>query len=490
MTDRNPLSKNERRLFDLVKAYEQDGGIVGTTDFEPEDYADIIDWYDANYMNCKADEAMDRALTAYPDNTELMVQEANRLISGGQYEQAEKICSSLDDVTSAELTLLRARIMLLDGKDEEAQQLLDDFGFDLLDPVMVACMYLDSERPEMARRWLDGEFEYDSDDMPKDEFYYSTLANCEFASRHYDKALQIFDRLLDKDPFSSFYWLCEAKCHFMQGDYSKAIEACDFAVLNDSEFGEAYMLRAFTNVLIGNDSQAKEDYKHGMKESDEIAATVAEYVGDKLLSQQGDGKWEQMMRIIDLDIDNGVLGREDKGVQYLRKGLCLSRMGRHEEAMEMMRTAYTLNPHDTEAMLYEGHEYAVTDRLDEARVCWKMALCTTDSVLTDSEMYIRIGAYLFETGHIEEAMKYVERARDKNPDIPSINATLLSMALLLRDKKQIKKYNRMCAGMMSDSYIAEALELIESGDTKFITFLTNRINEGLAGEKPGDRNVL
>ncbi len=490
MTDRNPLSKNERRLFNLVKAYEQDGGDVGTTEFEPEDYADIIDWYDANYMNSKGDEAMDRALAAYPDNTELMVQEAYRLISVGRCTRAEEICSSLNDAASAELTLLKARIMLLYNKDAEAQQLLSDFGFDLLDPVMVACMYLDSERPEMAHRWLDGEFQYDSDEMTKDEFYYSTLANCEFASHHYDKALQLFDRLLDKDPFSSFYWLCEAKCHFMQGDYSKAIDACDFAVLNDSEFREAYMLRAFTNAIIGNDSQAEKDYLYGTEESDEIAATVAEYVGDKLLSQQGDEKWEQMIRIIDLEINNGALCREDEDVQYLRKGLCLSRLGRHEEAIEMMRTAYTLNPLDTEAMLYEGHEYAALERMDEAHTCWKMALCTTGSVLTDSEMYIRIGAYLFETGHVEEAIKYVERARDKDPDIPSIDTTLLSMALLLHDKKLIKKYNHMCANMMSDSYIAEALKLIESGDTKFITFLTNRINEGLAGEKSGGSDVL
>ncbi len=490
MTSRNPLSKNERRLFDLVKAYEQGGGIIGTTELEPEDYADIIDWYDANYMNHKADEAMERALIAYPDNTELMVQEANRMISGGLYELAEHICSSLDDVTSAELTLLRARLLLLDGKDAEAQQLLSDFGYDLLDPVMVACMYLDSERPDMALRWLEGEFEYDGDDMPKDEFYYSTLANCEFALRHYDKALQILDRLLDKDPFSSFYWLCEAKCHFMQGDYSKAINACDFAVLNDSEFGEAYMLRAFTNALIGNDSQAKEDYIRGMKESDDIAATVAEYVGDKLLSQQENGKWEQMMRIIDLDIDNGNLCCEDEGVQYLRKGLCLSRLGRHEEAIEMMRTAYTLNPSDTEAMLCEGYEYAITDRLDEARACWKMALRTRDCMLTDSDKYLRIGTYMFEAGHCEEAIKYVEKARDKSPDIPSINVMLLSMALLLRDKKLIKKYNRMCANMISDSDIAEALKLIEAGDTKFITFLTDRISDILSGEKPGDWNVL
>ena len=196
------------------------------------------------------------------------------------------------------------------------------------------------------------------------------------------------------------------------------------------------------------------------------------------------------MSIIDLDIDNGNLCCEDEGVQYLRKGLCLSHMGRHEEAIEMMRTAYTLNPNDTEAMLCEGYEYAVTDRLDEARACWKKALRTRDCMLTDSDKYVRIGTYLFETGHCEEAIKYVEKARDKSPDIPLINVMLLSMALLLRDKKLIKKYNRMCANMMSDSYIAEALELIESGDTKFITFLTNRINEGLAGEKPGDWNVL
>lgn len=472
MSNRNPLSKNERRLLDLVKAYEAKQGEREHTELEPEDYADIVDWYDANYKLDDGDHAMDEALSFYPDNTSLIVQEANRMISDGQVEQAEKISKSVEDDASEDLVLLRARLLLMHGEEAKAKKLLKKFGEDMLDPVLVACMYLDAGRPDLARPWLKNE----DDDIVKDEFYYSTLANYEFTSKHYDKALEIFDQLLDQDPFSSFYWLCEAKCHFMTEQYSKGIDACNFALLNDSEYGEAYILRAVMYQLLGNSHQAEDDYRRGQSTSQDVAPAVNEYVINALAGKR---KWAEIEQLLELELKCGSLTADEKAVDFARLGLCLSYMGDHSQAAIMFQQAYTLNPYDTEAMLYEGHEHMYCGDMKQAKACWKMASCTVGGLLEDWEIELRIGSFLFDDGHMKDAFKHLEKAKTYKPDLKYINSILLSVALLLKDKRQIKKYNRLCADMMSDSYIDEAIEMLNNGDHGFVKFLVNKVDEGI-----------
>ena len=48
-------------------------------------------------------------------------------------------------------------------------------------------------------------------------------------------------KLIDKNPYSAPYWFGLARCYFEQQLFDKAIEACDYAIVSDEEFADAYI---------------------------------------------------------------------------------------------------------------------------------------------------------------------------------------------------------------------------------------------------------
>ena len=105
---------------------------------------------------------------------------------------------------SSEVKVLKANLLLGEGKEEEAEAILDsiDDKDDLANIVDVSYMYIDMGFPEKALTWLTRGLEK----YAEEEAYLAVTGDCYYAQGLFEKATFFFNKLIDKNPYSAPYW--------------------------------------------------------------------------------------------------------------------------------------------------------------------------------------------------------------------------------------------------------------------------------------------
>ena len=230
MVKRNPLSDNEKRLNELAREYEAQRSEGKYVYMEPDDLADLCLWYDNNHNPDKADEVMDYALRTYPDVTMLQIEQAYRYLDKGDLDAAIILANQIENDKTGDLQLLKIRLLIESEEYEKAEELLNSYPPDDFDPIMVANMFMEAHFSEKAIDWL----KKHGQGFEGEEDYMSILMNAYFYSGRYQEAIEMCEKLIDKDPFSAHYWLSLARCQLALGEYDKALDACDFSITNDA----------------------------------------------------------------------------------------------------------------------------------------------------------------------------------------------------------------------------------------------------------------
>ena len=96
------------------------------------------------------------------------------------------------------MKVLKANILLGEGKIDEAEQLLDTIEDkeELANIVDVSYMYIDMGYPVKALPWLAG----GSERYAEDEAYLAVTADCFHAQGLNQKAEALYNKLIDKNP--------------------------------------------------------------------------------------------------------------------------------------------------------------------------------------------------------------------------------------------------------------------------------------------------
>jgi tetratricopeptide (TPR) repeat protein len=124
-----------------------------------------------------------------------------------------------------------------------------------------------------------------------------------------------------------------------------------------------------------------------------------------------------------------------------RKGVVLDKMGKKEEALQVMKNILILDPESPEALNYVGYTYAEQGiMLDEAERYIKKALekSPQDGYILDSMawVYYKMGKYRKALEYIEKALKFVS-----DDPIISEHAGDIYRALGMK-KKALELYQR------------------------------------------------
>ena len=69
-----------------------------------------------------------------------------------------------------------------------------------------------------------------------------------------------------------------------------------------------------------------------------------------------------------------------------------------------------------------------------------------------------------EYGAIEYARSALERAKQLEPNFYEIDEKLATVYLLLKDKENFQKYNRLCKHPLTDQEMENMLELLKNED--------------------------
>ncbi len=453
MSKKDLLSGRDKELQELSEQYEAAKAENKPFYLDADDLADLADWYAMHGKSGQATEVVEYGLSIHPNSTSLLVEQAYLFMDAQERDKAKQIIDLISEDYSPEVKVLKANILLGEDKIEEAERLLDTIEDkeDLANIVDVAYMYLDMGYPDKALPWLEEGFgRYDND-----EAFLAVTADCYHAQGLNREAETFYNKLIDKNPYSAPYWFGLAQCYFDQQQFDKAIEACDYAVVADEEFAEAYIMKGHAFYQLGNDESAVENYTLAEKYKALDSNFLQMFIGLNEISKEN---WEEGYQHIEQVIQSKNTDSLILPSLYAHAALCLYKLGKKRKASQYFKKSHEIGPEDIDPYLIEGRMYMEEGDFNKGIKKWRLALEYAPYASTWNE----IGTYSLELGHLNHARLAFEHVKELDPQFDNINERLTSLYILLKDKENFRKYNQLCEHPLQLEDLKKMEKLLES----------------------------
>ena len=369
MSKKNLLSGRDKELQELAEQYEAAKAENKPIYLDADDLADLADWYAMHGKSEQATEVVEYGLRLHPNSTPLLVEQAYLFMDAQKRDKAKQIIDQIPESYSSEVKVLKANILLGEGKVDEAEQLLDSIEDkdELANIVDIAYMYIDMGYPDKALSWLNKGL----NSYSEEEAFLAATADCFHAQGLNQKAETFYNRLIDKNPYSAPYWFGLARCYFEQQLFDKAIEACDYAIVADEEFAEAYIMKGHAFYQLGNEESALENYTLAEKYKAINPDFLKMFMG---LNEIAKGHWEEGYQYIEQIIQSGDIDFTMLPSLYAHAGLCLYKLGKKRKANQYFKKSHEIDPEDVDPYLIEGRMYMEDDNFNKAIEKWATAL--------------------------------------------------------------------------------------------------------------------
>lgn len=449
---RKNSSSAKKELAELIKKYEAAKAENQQFYLDGDQLADIADWYAAEQKFNEAQEVITYGLHLHPGNTDLLVEQAYLYMDTRRFQKAKQVAATITEDYDSGVKMLKAELLLNEGKLEEAQQLLntieDADELPIISDIMY--LYLDLGYPEAAKEWLDKAKARYSE---KED--YLILTGDYLASTHQnEEAIEIYNKLIDKSPYNASYWMGLAKCLFVDEKVDKAIEACDFALAADEKCGEAYAYKAHSYFYLNNPDDAIENYQKAIEYKSIPPELGYMFMGLSYASkeewQKADESYDKVIKSFEKDNDGESILLIDT---YTSKAVALSHLGRLEEAHQLCDKAKKINPNEGLIYLTKGKLYLEEELDDEAEAAFKQALEVSPGV----EMCYMIASSYSDSNYLCEAQEYFEMAYELNPKYENLAEKLSIISLTLNEVDDFFKYNSECEHPIGADIIQDLL---------------------------------
>ena len=202
----------------------------------------------------------------------------------------------------------------------------------------------------------------DEDDL---QDYREIKARIAFAKGDYEQSEQLFEQLLDEDPYSGRYWNSLASTQFMGNRINDSITSSEYSIAINPDDEEALLNKANGLFSLGNFNEALKFYERFHQLCPEEGAATM-FIGNCLLN----------------------IGQTEKALEYYKKAL---------EALKKQ------NLGTTEVLQCLAFTYSQLDQRDEALACIDEAMKQPDA--NKDEITIVRGHIQLEHGHVKEAIR-------------------------------------------------------------------------------------
>lgn len=483
MARKNTLPDRDKELNDLIAQYEAMRTENKPLYLDGDQLADIADKYASERRFQEAQEVITYGLSLHPDNTDLMVEQAYLHLDTHKPQLAKEVAESISETYATDVKLLKAELLLNEGKLDAAEMLLDtlDEQDDLDTIIEVSYLYIDMGYPERALPWLTKGL----DNYVEEEDFIAVSADCYCAANMLEKAAYFYNKLIDKNPYAPPYWLGLSKCQFSEQDYAKANESIDFALAADEQYGEGHLMKAHCLFHLENENDAIEEYEKALQYKALAPEYAYMFIGltysNKEDWRQANDYYERALQVIETtgDTDSPLLTDI-----YSNKAVAMSKLGKRKEAHKLCAKAKAIDPKDPEPYLLEGRIYMDENNFDKARGEWGMALRYSP----EAETWYQIGTYSIDYNMIENARFCFEQALKLNPDMDGINEQLASVCLILKDHKGFYKYNQLSNNPLNFEAMYEGLSALGSSDlVKELKSFMDEIRKGREEDEERDK---
>jgi len=241
------------------------------------------------------------------------------------------------------------------------------------------------------------------------------LARLLIEAERYGEALEVLDRLVERDPSLPRARLFLILSLYRQGGLGQAEDALDSLDPASEAFEDAVLLLAGLLEEDEKPAQAESFLKRILARPNgsrpPFIAALARLYRLQGRAQEGERLFEEA---------RGKAPQDPK--LLLEYGLYLDRIGKRDQALRLMQEVLKLSPHDPLALNYVGYTWADQGiNLEQAKAYIEEAvsLRPKDGFIRDS-----LGWVYFRLGDFERAAKELEKAVELTPDDPTIHEHL------------------------------------------------------------------
>lgn len=424
-----------RRFASLLKTYEEAIQNHQPLYMEADDLTDIADYYQQRGENQKAQEAVDYALSLFPNAVAPLAFKARvaALIHDNEKE-AWSYLEQIDDKTDLDYYYTVAEIMLVKKRAEEANRFLEE-KFSTIDPdetedyiLDVTLLFCDYQQADYAQQWLNRSQATDEPD------YQEAAARIAMQNGDLERSSSLLNRLLDRNPFNTNYWNYLATVQYLQNDPKASIESCDYSLAINPNDANAQLYKANGLYTLGRYEEALPLYRqllHNDKSNETAELNLALTLISLSQEQQALPYLEHLYKVKcyhnhehfevvcdQLVFTNAYLNHYDQSMQYL----------------DEMQTMPEADPVNIDIM--RGHVCLLMNKPRNAKKWFEKALTASQN---DYQICIDITDAYYDAGYVAIAYNFLLQHTAPLPD-EEIGNGWLFLTLCARKLGKVNEY--------------------------------------------------
>ncbi len=362
----------DNKFDDNLKRYEAARSAGSSIYLEPDELTEIAEHYHLHGKLDEAIEAADLAIAMFPGATQPLAFRARvAILADKDVDQALQWAEQIADKTDLDYYYIVAEIMIADQRVDEANEYLrhqetiveeEDLEDYYLD---VATLFADYSYADITEEWLK------KSTLTEDPQYRDLQGRIALAYGQCDTCEEIFNKLIDEDPFNTDYWNTIATAQSQQGNLSAAIESCDYALAIEPTNADALINKANILSMAGNHAEAVRHYEkfralQPYSESADMGIAAVLTTQNRLQ--------EALVHLREADRLASALSPNK--LEIIRQQCILNaQLGKHAEALANLRKMDTIPGHDSaENNVLRGYLYLLDNQPDNAHTWFTRAM--------------------------------------------------------------------------------------------------------------------
>ncbi|MBR4989360.1 MAG: tetratricopeptide repeat protein [Bacteroidaceae bacterium] len=407
---------------EILKKYEQANRLNTTPYFGVDELIDLFSYFISMEKAEEATKVLSFTKHLHPGTSECTKMEIRLLLYRGEAQEAKQLFSTIRYTDDNETKLLYAEILLslkeFKGARELALDILNntkngnDNSYEALE-ILLDC--------GLAHEAL-----FICDNMlriaPNKKNLLEVRAECLIEMQRTNEAVQIYNRLLDEDPYNTFYWEQLGHIYYMIKRYGKALECFEYESTINEEIEYAKMMQGYCYYHLRDYKHARDIFK-GVYSKFPDSAVPLFYIA---LTYYSEGNKD-----VAKDYFNEVTNIAQEGtieimLARINKAIILDEQGETARGDEAMAMAILMHPDNMKQLVLGEHE--LYELRDKENLTFDDMNKLESKEWEQSEELYRLGQHLVKHNHLilaKRVFRYTREFYNDTSDIDSYIAYIL-----------------------------------------------------------------
>lgn len=432
--------------------------------FDADQLTDIAEYFAKRGELKKSYQAINYGLEIHPDNINLILHKVRCIILAGHFDVAWEILDNIEDQNDREVKFLKAELHLEEENLGEAKKILNELYEEenntecILD---IYNVYLDNGQESEALKWIKSAHKNNPEDLEISK----ALAEFYYVNNETKPAIEILNKVLDKEPYNADSWYKISQCYIMTDNLEEALNALDYCLAIEQDNVQAMITKGECLLELNN-----------LEEGCELLSKVEGMIKDgsqiRLLLIDCYMRMKKYPEAIAMcqkhrlakDTDNF-----DKAQVASFEALAYAYLERFNEALEVIEYGIEADANFSNLYIARGEIYLLQNMVKEAQNEFNYAEHTA---FDKQESLFTLVLACMRCGFDSMALKYFERLEKEFPD--ACQDIYYPIAhCYYKEGKQEEMIKYIKKGLEESEFTLEKLRTMPkfSGDEQFIMLL-------------------